>query len=191
MLNSKKANYTLGEKTIELLAVSYKRYSSEAQNESSLQVQQHHIEAYAERNGIKIIKEFQDKAKSGKYIQKRDGFLNLLDFCKANKVSYVLCYRLNRLSRDLGDFFHFRKELHEQGIRIISVMENIITSDETLIHEAFALGEAQHYVARLSTDTTLGLLSNSRLCRHNGGKPPFSMEVDPVTKMLVENPTES
>lgn len=58
-------------------AVAYMRYSSDNQNETSIEYQRIAIEAYCDRNGIELVGEYVDEAYSGTN-DKRPGFQDLI-----------------------------------------------------------------------------------------------------------------
>ena len=110
-------------------ALSYLRYSDPGQGQGyTLENQRDYCLKVAEQKEYKIIKEFKDEGISGgdKAFSKRKGLLNLLAFCRGNKkknVSALIVYKIDRLSRSSFIYANVKKELAEQGIRIISATE--------------------------------------------------------------------
>lgn len=63
------------------------------------------IEKYAKTYDINIIKTYEDKGKSGKSIDGRDGFIRMLNDIESGaiKVAYVLVFKLSRFGRNVAD----------------------------------------------------------------------------------------
>ena len=81
-------------------AIAYYRYSSHSQNEASIEQQKEQAHLYAEKHGLTIIKEYEDKAISGT-TDERPAFQQMLsDYwirytCTSSSFQIVLKYPLN------------------------------------------------------------------------------------------------
>ena len=71
-------------------AVIYARFSTDLQNERSIEDQITLCRDYASRQGINIIEVYEDKARSGGSIMGRDGLLRLLDQAKDRAFEVVV-----------------------------------------------------------------------------------------------------
>ena len=109
-------------------AVAYVRISDRKQIEGeSPQTQRKIIAEYAARNNIDIIEWFYDEAKSGKNTD-RDELQKLLRFAIkfANRIDYLLVFKLNRASRDAESYYTTVKAvLAGKGVSIRSATEPI------------------------------------------------------------------
>ena len=101
-------------------AVIYARFSTELQNEKSVDDQLDLCRAYAKREGWDVIGEFSDKAISGATLH-RPGMQDMLGVLSSVKVDVVLCEELDRLSRDMGDLANLHRQLTFQNIQLWSV----------------------------------------------------------------------
>src|SRR3990167_8166100 len=102
--------------------IAYIRVSSDEQvTNFSLETQEYYCRKEAERRNLSILKTFREEGVSAKTLN-RPALLALLAFCQKNKknISYVVVYRLDRLSRNTIDYLALRKRFSEMGIEIIS-----------------------------------------------------------------------
>ena len=107
-------------------AVVYLRVSTEEQVDNfSLETQEKICKQEAERRGIQIAQIFKEEGRSAKNISGRPVLIELLEFCRKNKrnINALIVYRLDRLSRQTGDFLAIRKRLAEYQIALISASE--------------------------------------------------------------------
>jgi DNA invertase Pin-like site-specific DNA recombinase len=104
-----------------LRAVSYARFSTDLQNEKSAEDQTELCQAFARREGFRVVEAYRDEAKSGASLHGREGILDLLADAKAGKFDVVVVEQLDRLSRDMADMATIHKHLSFLGIKIIEV----------------------------------------------------------------------
>lgn len=107
-------------------AVVYLRVSTEEQVDNfSLETQERICKQEAERRGMNIVQIFKEEGRSAKTISGRPVLIELLEFCRKNKrnIGALIVYRLDRLSRQTGDFLAIRKRLAEYQIVLISASE--------------------------------------------------------------------
>ncbi len=90
------------------IAVVYARYSCDRQNEQSIDGQLRVCKDFAERNGIKIIATYIDKAMSGTN-DNRDDFQQMLKDSDKHQWKYVIVYKLDRFSRNKYEMSIHRK----------------------------------------------------------------------------------
>lgn len=107
-------------------ALGYLRISDKKQIKGeSLANQREAIHSYANKNDIRVVEWFTDKAKSGKNAD-REELQNLIVTAAKMKgqIDYVLVYKMNRASRDIDSYVMIIKsQLMALGIRILSVTE--------------------------------------------------------------------
>jgi site-specific DNA recombinase len=108
--------------------VLYARFSSDLQNERSIDDQFAVCEAVAKRDGLTIIRTYLDRAKSGASMFERDGLLEMMTAAKARQFDCIVVESLDRLSRDQEDLAGIFKRLTFYGIRIQTVNEGATTS---------------------------------------------------------------
>ena len=105
-------------------AVIYARYSSERQTEQSIEGQLHVCNDYAKRNDLVIVGTYIDRAMTGTN-DNREDFQRMLKDSDKKSFDYVLVYKLDRFSRNKYEMAIHRKHLKDNGVKILSAMENI------------------------------------------------------------------
>ncbi|MCL4743772.1 MAG: recombinase family protein, partial [Burkholderiaceae bacterium] len=109
-------------------AAIYARFSTDLQNERSVEDQIDLCRAYAGREGLQVVAKYQDKAKSGASVLGRDGLYNLLQDAQAKKFDVIVVEALDRLSRDMEDLAGMYKRLKFHGIEIRAVHEGVAST---------------------------------------------------------------
>ena len=109
-------------------AVIYARFSTDLQNERSIEDQITLCRDYASRQGINVTRVYEDKARSGGSIMGRDGLLQLLDQAKERPFDIVIVEALDRLSRDMEDLAGIHKRLSFLGIEIRALHEGVVNT---------------------------------------------------------------
>ena len=120
-------------------AVIYARYSCEKQTEQSIEGQLRICYEYAQRNDIQIINTYIDRAMSGTN-DNRIEFQKMLRDSANRAWNYVLVYKLDRFSRNKYETAMNKKILRDNGIKLISAMENIPDTPEGIILESLLEG---------------------------------------------------
>jgi len=109
-------------------AVIYARFSTDHQDERSIEDQVALCRDYARREGLHVLEAFEDRARSGASIMNRDGLLALMDRAKVNAFDVVIVEALDRLSRDMEDLAGIHKRLTHRGIEIRAVHEGKVNT---------------------------------------------------------------
>ena len=110
-------------------AVVYARYSSDSQSEQSIEGQLRVCREYAEKNNIIIIDTYIDRAMTGTN-DSRISFQRMLKDSNSHQFSIVLVYKLDRFSRNKYESVIHKKTLKDNGVSLISCMENIPNTPE-------------------------------------------------------------
>ena len=92
-------------------AAIYTRFSTDLQNERSIEDQITLCRSYAEKEGLSIVETFDDRARSGGSVLGRDGLLRLMDGARDHAFDVVVVEALDRLSRDMEDLAGIHKRL--------------------------------------------------------------------------------
>jgi site-specific DNA recombinase len=109
-------------------AAIYTRYSTDFQNERSIEDQVALCKAYAARENLNVIEVYEDKACSGASIKGRDGLIRLLERARDGAFNFVVVEALDRLSRDMEDLAGIHKRLSFLGIEIRAVHEGVVNT---------------------------------------------------------------
>ena len=173
-------------------AVIYARYSSDSQREESIEGQLRECAAFAEKNGITVLRSYIDRALSARTAD-RPEFQNMIKDSEQKLFDVVLIWKLDRFSRDRYDSAHYKRILKKNGVKVVSVKENISDGPEGIILESMLEGYAEYYSAELSEKIQRGQKENALKCKNNGGNTPLGyvvgtdgvLAVDPLTAPLV------
>ena len=109
-------------------AAIYSRFSTDLQNERSIEDQLSLCQSYASREGLSVVRTYEDRARSGGSLMGRDGLLKLLDDARENSFDVVIVEALDRLSRDMEDLAGIHKRLSFLGIEIRAVHEGVVNT---------------------------------------------------------------
>jgi site-specific DNA recombinase len=133
-------------------AAAYARYSSDNQREESIEAQLRAIREYCERNRIQLVKIYTDEARSAT-TDDRPGFLQMIQDSSKGLFSAVIVHKLDRFSRDRYDSAFYKRQLKKNDVlRLISVLENLDDSPESIILESVLEGMAEYYSRNLARE---------------------------------------
>ena len=169
-------------------AVVYARYSSDSQTEQSIEGQVRVCNEYAEKNGIKILEYYVDRAMTGTNDNRPD-FKRMLEDSKKKLWDCILVYRFDRFSRNKYESVIHKKNLKDLGISVVSAMENIPNTPEGIILESLLEGLNQYYSAELSQKVKRGLRESRIKGNYHGGPRPYGYHV--IDKKLVIDEKEA
>ncbi len=93
-----------------MTAVIYARYSSDNQREESIEGQIRECTAYAEKNGITIVKHYIDRAISAK-TDNRPEFQQIIKDSDKKLFDIVLVWKLDRFARNRYDSARYKTQL--------------------------------------------------------------------------------
>ena len=117
----------------------YARYSSNNQTEQSIEGQIRVCREFAQRDGIVIVGTYIDRATTDTN-DNREQFQKMLKDSDKKSFDYVLVYKLDRFSRDKYEMTIHKHTLKENGVKLVSAMENIPDSTEGIILESLLEG---------------------------------------------------
>lgn len=158
--------------------VGYCRFSSEAQRDGySIEAQVRAITEWAAREGHTIKKFYIDEARSGTN-DNREDFQNMVADAASGTFRAVVVHKLDRFARDRYDSAVYRHKLKTHGVRVISVLEPLDDSPESVMMEAVLEGMAEYYSRNLSREVRKGKKEVALKAQHNGGPVPYGYRVD-------------
>ena len=120
-------------------AAVYARYSSDNQTEQSIEGQLRVCEEYAQRNDIVIVDTYIDRAMSGTNDNRPD-FRRMIKDSAKKSWDIILVYKLDRFSRNKYETAIHKKTLKDNGVKVLSAMENIPDTPEGIILESLLEG---------------------------------------------------
>ena len=168
-----------------MTAVIYARYSSDNQREESIEGQIRECTAYAEKNGITIVKHYIDRAISAK-TDNRPQFQQMIKDSDKKLFDIVLVWRLDRFARNRYDSARYKTQLKKNGVKLMSATEIISEGPEGIILESVLEGYAEYYSADLAEKVVRGQTENILKGRCNGGRGTFGYTLDSERKFHID-----
>ncbi len=170
--------------------VSYMRFSSDNQRETSIEHQRACIEEYCRVNNLTIEKEYIDRAQSATTAQ-RDSFQELIADSERNPSwTYVIVYDLSRFSRNIHDAITYMSLLSSRGINLVSTTEPFTNSAESIYMRNMKFCTNQYFSDHNAVVCHDGLKTQATKGKHCGGIPPLGYDLD-ATGHLVVNEAEA
>lgn len=158
--------------------VGYCRFSSEAQRDGySIEAQVRAINEWAAREGHTVKKFYIDEAKSGTS-DNREDFQNMIADSANGTFSAVVVHKLDRFARDRYASAVYRHKLKEHGVRVMSVLEPLDDSPESIMMEAVLEGMAEYYSRNLSREVRKGQTEAALKGQHVTGPIPYGFKVE-------------
>lgn len=171
----------------------YTRVSTAMQIDGySLDAQKSRMKAFADYNGYEIVGEYEDAGKSGKSIEGRLQFNQMMEDIKSGKdsVSYVLVFKLSRFGRNAADVLSTLQVMQDFGVNLICVEDGIDSSKDAgklMISVLSAVAEIERENIRVQTME--GRIQKAREGKWNGGFAPYGYKL--VNGELVINGEEA
>ena len=135
----------------------YTRVSTTMQIDGySLDAQKTKMEAFCDYNEYEIAGEYEDAGKSGKSIEGRITFNQMMNDIKSGKdeVSYVLVFKLSRFGRNAADVLATLQVMQDFGVNLICVEDGIDSSKDAgklMISVLSAVAEIERENIRVQT----------------------------------------
>lgn len=158
-------------------AVIYARYSSDNQTEQSIEGQLRVCKDYAQRNDIVILNTYIDRAMTGTNDNRPD-FQQMIKDSANKEWQYVIVYKLDRFSRNKYETAKYKKTLKDNGVKLLSAMENIPDTPEGIILESLLEGMAEYYSAELAQKVKRGMNETRLKGNFTGGNIIYGYYVE-------------
>ena len=171
----------------------YTRVSTTMQIDGySLDAQETKMKAFCDYNEYEIAGEYEDAGKSGKSIEGRIAFNQMMDDIKSGKdeVSYVLVFKLSRFGRNAADVLATLQVMQDFGVNLICVEDGIDSSKDAgklMISVLSAVAEIERENIRVQTME--GRMQKAREGKWNGGFVPYGYAL--IDGKLVVNEEEA
>ena len=162
----------------------YARYSSDNQREESITAQIRAMEIFSQDNGYNIIATYTDEARSAT-TDNRPGFLRMVKDSAKGHFQAVLVHKLDRFSRDRYDSAYYKRELRKNGVVLISVLERLDDSPESIILEGLLKAMAEYYSRNLAREVMKGMTETALQGKHVGGIPPLGYDVGEDKRYII------
>lgn len=154
--------------------------------ENQVEMCRQYIASRIDGGGDAEITVYEDEGFSGKNLD-RPQFQKMLTDSKRQKPDYIVCYRLDRISRSVGDFAPLVEDLITRDVGFICIKEQFDTSTP--------MGKAMMYIAsvfaQLERETIAervrdNMLMLARTGRWLGGPPPTGFLSEKVEEVVVD-----
>ena len=155
----------------------YTRVSTTMQIDGySLDAQKTKMKAFCDYNEYEIAGEYEDAGKSGKSIEGRVSFNQMMEDIKSGKdgVAYVLVFKLSRFGRNAADVLATLQVMQDFGVNLICVEDGIDSSKDAgklMISVLSAVAEIERENIRVQTME--GRMQKAREGKWNGGFAPY------------------
>ncbi|MBE6553612.1 MAG: recombinase family protein [Ruminococcaceae bacterium] len=171
-------------------AIAYARFSSDLQREESIDAQLRAIRKYCDEHDFVLLATYADKGISGTS-DNRPEFQKMIATATKGNVDAVIVHKLDRFARNRYDSAFYKNILKKNNVKLISVLENLQDSPESVILESVIEGMNEYYSLNLSREVRKGLQENALECKVTGGPPALGYSVDRATQKYVINEYEA
>jgi site-specific DNA recombinase len=148
-----------------LRAAIYARFSSDQQNEKSVDDQIAFCREICEREGFAVVMTFEDREISGAFSVNRPGFLAMMRAAETKPFDVIVAESADRLFRSPADYHTARRQLEYAGIGI-----HVAGGKVGKLDGALRAIVSEIFLDDLSVHVRRGLEAVVRSGRHAGGK---------------------
>lgn len=172
----------------------YTRVSTSMQVDGySLDAQKDKLRKYAEYQEMSIVGEYSDEGKSGKSVEGRPQFKQMLADVESGKdnVDYVLVFKLSRFGRNAADVLSSLQKMQDYGVNLICVEDGIDSSKDVgklMISVLSAVAEIER--ENILVQTMEGRRQKAREGRWNGGFAPYGYQLVNGELIIAEDEAE-
>lgn len=165
--------------------VGYCRFSSENQRDGySIDAQKGAIEEYCSREGYTVVGFYIDEAKTGTS-DERESFQQMISDSSSKRFQAVVVHKLDRFARDRYDSAVYKKKLKDNGVRLISVLEPLDDSPESIMMESVLEGMAEYFSKNLAREVRKGKIEAAKKALFQGGTPAYGYTVSEDKRLIL------
>lgn len=176
-------------KNYKATVVAYMRYSSENQDEKSIEYQREAITTYCEKNGYFLFAEYWDEACTGT-TDRRPSFQQMMMDAQNNPTwTTILVFDYSRWFRNTSNSTLYECLLFELGIDVYSITEQFDNSSEGMLMRDIKKAFNAFTSRNIGKFSHAGMLNSANKGNHCGGTPPLGYDI--VDKKLVINEYEA
>ncbi len=162
-------------------AALYLRVSTARQAVADLSIpdQRRQLIEYCERKGWAIVREFVEPGASA-MDDKRPEFQRMIEEGSgpARPFDAVLVHSQSRFFRDVVYFGLYRRQLEKNGVRLVSITQDVGDSPSGRIMSHIYAAMDEHSSAENSKHTLRAMQENARQGFWNGARPPFGYKLE-------------
>lgn len=169
-------------------AAAYARYSTDKQTENSIAYQMSAITKYCMDHNIDLCATYSDEAETGTNTN-RAGFQALVRAAERREFDAVVVYDISRGSRDVVDWFAFRKAMMAAGVQVISTTQQLgdITDPSSFLTELVTAGLGQHMVLDTRKKSMAGMMERAKKGLCCGGRVPLGYNIEDGQYIINES----
>ncbi len=172
-------------------AAAYARFSTDRQTENSIAYQLDAIRKYCAAHDIQITATYTDEGCTGTNAD-RAGFQAMVAAARSGAIDTVVIYDISRGSRDVGDWFTFRKAMMYLGVTVISATGQRLgdlTNSQDFLTELITVGMGQVEVLGTRQKSIDGVAVKAKQGAFLGGVPPLGYDISKGSYVI--NPAEA
>lgn len=169
-------------------AAVYARYSSHRQGEQSIEGQLAEAQTYADAHGLTIVREYTDRAMTGRN-DNREQFQQMLKDSATGVFDSLIVWKTDRIGRNKEDIAFNKYTLKKNGVKIHYIAEFIPDTPEGIILESVIEGMAAYYSEQLSQNIRRGQRASAAKAQSTGGNRPLGYRTSPDKKFEIDPDT--
>lgn len=172
----------------------YTRVSTAMQVDGfSLDAQKEKLKKYADYQDMVVVREFSDEGKSGKNVDGRPQFKEMLELIEAgtDDIDYVLVFKLSRFGRNAADVLSSLQKMQDFGVNLICVEDGIDSSKDAgklMISVLSAVAEIER--DNILVQTMEGRKQKAREGKWNGDFAPYGYKLVDGSLFIAEDEVE-
>lgn len=175
-----------------LQGVRYRLYARKSTDTEDKQVQSlddqvKYMREIAEQQGLHIIGDPIYESKSAKRPNNRPQFDAMLEEIEVGKIDGIICWKIDRLSRNPTDSGRIQQLLQDDKIKHILAMDRSYFPEDNSIIFSVEASQANEYVRKLAVDTRRGMLGKVQR-GDKPGVPPVGYLNDRAHKVVIADP---
>lgn len=146
----------------------------QALNGYSLGYQEELLKLQCQRDGVELVKHFQDDGYSAKDFEHRPAFSDLYEYIRLNPktIDYVYVVRWDRFSRNVTKAYVEIDRLEKLGVQVVCLEGTISPKDPAFpLYRALKLAEGEMDNRRRALNTTTGIVRARKEGRYTGTPP--------------------
>jgi len=167
----------------------YARKSTDTEDKQaqSLDDQVKYMTEIAKREDLRIIGEPIRESKSAKRPDVRPKFKALLQEIDDGEIDGIICWKLDRLSRNPTDSGRIQQLLQDGKLQHIQTAEKSYFPEDNAIVMSVEAGMSNQYIRELATNTKRGMRSKAEK-GDKPGVPPVGYLNDKLNKVIIADP---
>ncbi len=172
----------------------YLRVSTEMQVEGySLEAQRDRLKREADHRNMQVVSEFSDEGKSGKNIDGRPAFQEMIQRIKdkTDNIDYVLVFKLSRFGRNAADVLTSLQLMQDFSVNLICVEDGIDSSKDSgklMISVLSSVAEVER--ENIRTQTMAGRMQKAKEGKWNGGFAPYGYVLENGKLVICDEEAE-